>query len=314
MIINQPNLDALRTGFSLIFSNAYAKADGPDVNWWKEVTTEVPGISKTNTYGWLAQQLKMRKWKGPRLVRNLAERTKVIATEPFEATVGVMEEDLEDDNLGIYQAQLIPQLAVATLKHPGILLRDLIQSNPTTFDGKALFADDHPTYDEAGDTYDNNFGLALTADNLFAVWSAMVAYKGEDGEPLGLLPNKLFVPPQLKKKALEITQSSAITQIVMNVAAAENVAAAAASNVMQDWVQVVTVPQFANQATTWYLGDTTTGIMPFLRVLRRAARFVSLTSMATSDHVFNTREYLYGVDLKDAMSETLPFLLAKSVG
>lgn len=314
MLVTQPNLDALRTGFSLVFSAAYSKADGPDVNWWKECTTEVPGVSKTNTYGWLAQQLKLRKWKGPRLVRNLTERTKVIATEPFEATVGVLEEDLEDDNLGIYQAQLIPQLAMATAKHPGVILRDLIQANPIAFDGKALFADDHPTYDTGGDVYDNNFALPLTADNLFEVWSSMVEFKGEDGEPLGLLPNKLFVPPQLKKVALEITKSSAITQIVMNVAKDQNVAAAAPSNVMQDWVQVVTVPQFANQATTWYLGDTTTGLMPFLRVLRRAARFVSLTNMATSDHVFNTREYLYGVDLKDAMSETLPFLFSRSVG
>jgi phage major head subunit gpT-like protein len=311
MLINQTNLDALRTGFSTIFNAAYSKADGPAINWWKELAAEVPGISKTNTYGWLAQQLVMREWKGKRLIRNLSERTKIVTVKPYEATVGVLEDDIEDDNLGIYQSQLMPQLAMATRKHPGDLIRDLLQANPIAFDGKALFADDHPTYDAAADVYDNNFALALTADNLFAVWAAMSAFKGEDGEPLGLMPNKLVVPPQMKKTALEIVQSDAILQILKNVAGSENVAAAAASNVMKGWVDVVVVPQLANQPTVWYLADATTGLMPFLYILRRAARFVQLDK-PTDEHVFSERKFLYGTDLRDAATETIPFLIAKS--
>lgn len=313
MLINQANLDALRTGFSTIFNAAYSNVENANLDWWKQLATPVPAITKTNTYGWLAQQLKLREWKGKRLVRNLSERSKVVTVKKFEGTVGVYEDDIEDDNLGVYQGQLIPQLGMAVRKHPGILIRDLIQSNPTAFDGKALFADDHPTFDEAGDTYDNNFALALTPDNLNTVWSAMSAFKGEDGEPLGLLPTRLMVPPQLRKRALEIVKSTTIAQIIQNVGGTENVAAAGATNVMEGWVEVVVVPQMANQATTWYLADTSTGLTPFLYVLRRAARFVQL-DRADNPHVFNDAEFLYGVDLRDNMTETLPFLIAKSVG
>jgi phage major head subunit gpT-like protein len=312
MMITQSNLDALRTGFSTVFNTAYAKALSPELMWWSELSREVPGVSRTNTYGWLAAQLKMKQWKGKRVVKNLSERTKIVTPLPYEETVSVLEEDIEDDNLGVYQGEMIPQLAMAVRKHPNQLLKDLIQSNPTAFDGKALFADDHPTYDEAGDTYDNNFTLALTAENLFTNWSLMTQFKGEDGEPLGIVPRKLFVPPQLWKVAKEICQSDIITQAVKNVAGAENVAAAGSSNVLKGLVQPIMVPQFGNQATTWYLADTD-GLMPFLYLVRRQPRFVQRTNVMDPS-VFDERKFLFGVDYRCAMTETLPFLISKSVG
>lgn len=312
MLITKANLDALRTTFSLAFQQAY-DATTP---WYDTVATEIPSASKSNTYGWLAQQVTLREWLGPREVLNLAEHRAELLNKSYEGTIEVDRDDIEDDNLGIYQAMLVPQLGQATKKHPDQLIKALLQSNsgagPTVFDGKSLFADDHPDFDSKNPgTYDNSFGLTLTADNFNAVWSTMTAYKGENGQPLGVMPNKLIVPPQLKKVAQTIMQSTTYALPVTNVAGSENVAAGTVDNVLRGWAEVEVLPELANDPTTWYLADTTKPIKPLIYQLRRAPNFVSRVN-PDDPKVFDSKKFTYGVEYRCAVGATLPFLIARS--
>lgn len=49
---------------------------------------------------------------------------------------------------------------------------------------------------------------ALTMDNVMAARAAMMAYKGENGEPLGIVPNLLVVGPSLEKSARDVTDAA----------------------------------------------------------------------------------------------------------
>src|ERR1700722_18792862 len=100
MIITSASLDALRTTFSLVYKGAY---DVCPV-WYPEVASDLPSSSRSNTYGWLAKQIRLRKWLGPRTVHNLAEHSYQLFNSPFEGTVDVDKYDIEDDVLGVYSA------------------------------------------------------------------------------------------------------------------------------------------------------------------------------------------------------------------
>lgn len=305
MLITQASLDALRVQLEMGFDAAYAATE----TWHERLATSIPSSAKSNVYGWLAKQLKMSEWTGPRVALNLTERAYTLENKRFEATIEVDRDDIEDDNLGIYTAALVPQLASAAKKHPDQLLKAMLQSNsgngPTAFDGQPLFADAHPTY-FGSTTYDNKFALALDAANFNTNWAAMASYIGEDGEPLGVMPNLLIVPPQLKKVALEIMNGTTIAQVF-----GSNTAAAAPDNVLKGWADVLVIPELANDPTRWYLADVSKAIKPLIVQNRRPDQFVSRDNMQ-DPKVFDQAKFTYGVDNRRAVGVSLPFLISTS--
>jgi phage major head subunit gpT-like protein len=301
MIITQASLNALRIQFEMRFGEVY----GATEPWWPKVATEIPSGSKSNIYGWVAQSTLMREWVGPRVAVNLSEHSYTLVNKSYEATIELDRDEIEDDNLGMFTAVTIPQLAQAAKKHTDQLLKTALQSNtglgPTAFDGLTLFHDAHPTYNGAG-TYDNKFALALTADNFNTNWAAMASYTGEDGEPLGVTPNLLIVPPQLKKTALEIMNAS----LVANTAGTAGV-----ENVLKGWADVLVIPELANDPTRWYLADVSKPMKPFVYQNRRPDQFVSRDS-AQDPKVFDQKKFTYGVDNRKNIGVTLPFLISTS--
>lgn len=312
MIITSATLDALRTDFSLVYKTAYNNTPV----WYLELATDIPSKSKSNTYGWIAQQLRLKKWIGPRTSTNLAEHSYQLFNHPFQETVEVDKYDIEDDNLGVYSAQALPELAQAAKKHPDQLITSgLFYSNPKVFDGKTLFATDHPTFAKnAADaqTYKNDWTLPLTPDNFNTVWSNAASFTGEDGQPLMVLPNKLVVPPQLKLKAEQITKSSTILQAIQNVAASENVGAAGVDNMLKGWAEPLILPELALMPNTWYLACTTRPIKPFVRQLRSPYIFVARFN-PDDPAVFEKHLFTFGAEGRGTVGATLPFLISRSM-
>lgn len=306
MLITQATLDSLRVQFEMKFGEAY----GATESWAPQIATSIPSGAKQNVYGWVAQSTKMREWIGPRQAKNLSEHAYTLVNKSYEATIELDRDEIEDDNLGLFTAVTIPQLAQAAKKHPDQLLKAMIQSNsgagPDAFDGLPLFDDAHLTYDSAGTTYDNKFALALSADNFNTNWAAMASYTGEDGEPLGVMPNLLIVPPQLKRTALEIMQATTTARVY-----GSNTAAASFDNVLKGWAEVLVIPELANDPTRWYLADVSKAIKPFIVQERRADQFVSRDN-PQDPKVFDQKKYTYGVDNRRNVGVSLPFLISTS--
>jgi hypothetical protein len=75
-------------------------------------------------------------------------------------------------------------------------------------DGVALCSDSHPqSPQKAGVTQDNNYALALTADNLETVVENMMKVTDDNAQPMNVIPNILMVPINLRKQAFTITKS-----------------------------------------------------------------------------------------------------------
>lgn len=305
MLINAANLDALRTTFGTQYSAGYARTQ----TFYDKICTEIPSNSKSNTYGWVAQMLVLREWLGPRIALNLSEHAYTLANKTFEGTVEVDRDDIEDDNLGIYTGVMMPQLGEATKKHPDILVRSLINANTAlAFDGLSLFNAAHLTFDKTGTTptYSNAFNVLLDANNFNTVWSAMASYVGEDGLPVGVMPNLLIVPPQLKLAALTIMNGGLYSPITGQPGAG----AIAIENPLKGWCEILVVPELASTPQAWYLADTSKAIKPFVFQNRRAPNFVSRDN-ASDPKVFDLKKFTYGVDYRGNVGITLPFLIGQ---
>ena len=278
--------------------------------WWSEVADLMPSGTRENVYGWLAKIPQMRKWVGPRVVNALATHAVTVRNEPWEDTIKVMEEDLRHDQYGIFNGAL-KFLAAATAKWPDVMLRDLIYNNTTAgYDNKYQFATDHPTLggDVVGpdtSTQQNYWssGMALTSDNYATVRAAMMSFKGEDGLPLGITPNVLMVPPALEQRGKLVLEAEFIT-------GALTVTTATTSNPWYKSARLLVNPDLRS-ATDWFLLDTTKPVKPWIFQQEMAPRTTYIVD-PTHPSVFNSREFIYGVQAWGNVAHSLWFLSARA--
>ena len=170
MIINNANLEALRTNLRAEFQKGFDAAQG--LTFHEVIATLVPSTTKDNTYGWLSRFPALREWVGDRVLRDVAEDSYKIVNKLYEATVDVQRTDIEDDVLGIY-APMAQNMGHEARIHPSRQLAALMAvANATLcFDGQNFFDTDHPVYANQDGTgavttvsnYDNNGGAGGTA-------------------------------------------------------------------------------------------------------------------------------------------------------
>lgn len=294
MLVTKTAIQNLQVGFNKIYATGW-EATTPRL---VEIATTVPSSTRTNTYGWMARLLKMRKWEGPRLIQNLNTHAYTLENEPYELTVGVDRDDIEDDQLGVYNP-LFDELGRNSKKWPDQVLKAVLQAGTTSlgFDAVAFFAATHPL-NAAGNQSNNFTTTALTAANFGTVRAAMMGYTGEDGEPLGVMPNLLIVPPQLEDTANTIVMAE--------------FGAGGATNVQRGQARVLVVPELANQGTTWYVADVSHAIKGLVWQLRKAPEFVAKTAL-TDDNVFFQKQFIWGVDARGVGGFGPWFLLARAI-
>lgn len=87
------------------------------------------------------------------------------------------------------------------------LLNNAFSASYTFSDGVALCSASHPKNPDSSATYSNRGTSALTADAVSATRVAMMHVKDDKGNELGIVPDELWVPPELEDQAIKITQS-----------------------------------------------------------------------------------------------------------
>lgn len=303
MDLTPENVRQLRSDLSKVFRTAYDEAP----IWYNQVGSTVSSRAHQNVYAWANQMPSLRKWVGPRVVQNLASSSYTLVNETYEVTIGVKREDFEDDNLGIYEMDASGAGAGAA-KHPDELFTALLKDGESRecFDAQNFFDTDHPVnpYDASYSTYSNYSasGKALTRANYIIIRAAMMAYVGEKGRNLGIVPNLLVVPPALETMARSIVEAGLIND-------GNN---AAITNTLAGTAKVLVVNELSGEDTAWYLLDTRKPIKPFVYQLRRK---LYLTMKAgADDHVVleDNMVKLYG-DCRDTAGYSLPFLAYKAV-
>lgn len=309
-VITKDRLNALRTTYAANFQLVFDATP----TWYERLCSVVPSNSKSNLYGWLMNSIVMNEWVGERIIQNLQEHDFQVFNKLWEATVRLKRTDVEDDNLAVFSSMTMPNMAETAKKHPDIRAAQVLQANGTCFDGKAFFATDHPTFNQgAGATSYSNLkaATALDADGVNTVRSAMAAFVGENGYPLGVVGNLLVVPPQLEKAALTVAHSTTYAiPTVSGSAIGPTTAMATVDNVMKGWFDVLVIPELANEPTTWYMADSTKKIKPLLFQPRIAPELVARFN-PEDPLVFDLDHYAWGTRARYEASYALPYLMVK---
>ena len=240
---------------------------------YEEIATVVKTKSHTVNYAWLATVPSMTEWLGARDEKTLADRTYHIVKKDWEASISVMRDDFMFDNLGIVKPK-VQQLHHSVVKHYNAMVHKLITENGNCFDGQPFFGE----HDVAGTTYNNSGTASLSEDALFAAISMMLEIKDEEGEPLGIEPNRLLISPNLLKTAKTILGSKVID---------------GSDNIAHNLLQLQVIPTMPEDS--WSVLDTTQPLKPFILQITKDGKVEEDTSK-----MFSEKRVIYGVDTMDS--------------
>ena len=93
----------------------------------------------------------MREWIGERTIKQLQAYKYTVRNKDWEATIAVKENDLRDDNLGVYGIQAA-NAGYAAKQFPDELIFKLVSAGFTNlcYDGKPFYSAEHPVGENAG--------------------------------------------------------------------------------------------------------------------------------------------------------------------
>jgi phage major head subunit gpT-like protein len=145
------------TGFKTSFRGGFAGVTPA----WSAIATQVPSTARVEKYSWLGNWPKIREWIGDRHVKQLSAHEYSLSNKPFESTIEVDRDDIEDDAIGIY-APMFTELGATTAAFPDELITPLLPNGTVAkcYDGQPFFDTDHPV---GAGVMSNNLGGGGTA-------------------------------------------------------------------------------------------------------------------------------------------------------
>jgi phage major head subunit gpT-like protein len=153
MIINDANLQALRTGFNTSFQTGLGMAadvSGP-------LATPVTSTTLTETYGWMEDLPEMKEWVGEKQFESLREKSYTLKNRPFESSIKIHKHKIADDNLGLYAPIMQGYGQTAGELMPTLLFEALSEGHEREcFDGQNFFDADHVLADQTFSNIDTS--------------------------------------------------------------------------------------------------------------------------------------------------------------
>jgi phage major head subunit gpT-like protein len=285
MLINKSTLTGVFINLKATFNKAFADTEST----WQKIAMLIPSTSSQNDYNWISNFPKMIKWLGSKTIKALAAHHYSVVNDDYEATVAVLRNDIEDDNMGMYGVQA-QDAGFSAKQWPDEIVSELVNGAFTgeCYDGQYFYDTDHSV---AGASVSNKGTAALSAGTLAlaiasygAARAAIMNFKDDEGRSLRLVPNLLHVPPALESVAKLICYGDFLVD--------------GSSNPFKGTAEVFVDPTLTS-ATSWFLHVTNRPIKPFIFQQRKAPVFVSQTSMENDD-VFNKAIYKYGAEARGA--------------
>lgn len=150
MLINLETIQSLHTALSAAYAKGLVNADIS----YESIATVITSNNKSNTYAWLGSLPSVRAWVGDRIVKEMIGHHYEIANKPYELTIAVDRDDIEDDQFGVY----MPQAEMMAAEGKAFLSRgvwELISNGEVGlgYDGVPFFSANHP--DGMGGTQSN---------------------------------------------------------------------------------------------------------------------------------------------------------------
>jgi phage major head subunit gpT-like protein len=285
MIVNKSNLTAVFINLKTTFNKAFDAAP----SLWEKTTMKVPSGSSQNDYSWLSRFPKMRKWLGDKVLKTLEAFKYTVVNDDYEATIEVDRNDIEDDQIGIYEPQA-RDAGYSSKQLPDEIDADLKNNAFTNlcYDGQYFYDSDH---DVAGSSVSNLGTAALSAATTAAAAAsygaarlAIMSFTDDEGRPLALIPDLLEVPPALEATAKLICENEKLTD--------------ESPNPYRGTAQVLVNPRLKS-STAWFLHVTNRPLKPFIYQERKAPVFVQQVG-EEADSVFMRKKFRFGAEARVA--------------
>lgn len=168
---------------------------------WRDLATDLGKSStKSASLDWLGETPDMEeKTRDDSHVGGMGRYSYTITHKVYQATLNIRLADLETDSQGQIKPR-IDGLARKAATHPGRLMFDQLEANPTAFDSTAWFANTR-TFGASANIDNLAAGSGTTAADieadLAAIRTSMMQFEDDKGEPMELSPNVLIIPPGL---------------------------------------------------------------------------------------------------------------------
>ncbi len=297
-VINNSSISDILQEMNAQYSVAYSDAFNSAKTYMDPLIQKVSSKSNTFRRVWLTTAPSMRAALGQRHIKNLELEAFSTATADYESTVGIPRADVLSDQWGLY-TPVIANLGNAAKRHVDDLVKARLQAGTTDtgFDGAAFFAATHDL-DPGGNQSNLLTSTGLSDANFAVAVATMRSYTDNQGNPLGVEPTHLVVPPALEKTARDII----LADLVAN----------GGTNTQKGLVELIVNPYLSNEPTVWYLAGNLGSIRPFTHVEFIAPTLVSMTD-PKDDNVFHNFQYVYGVDSNDAVTLDAWFTLIRCV-
>lgn len=298
MLINSENLESAFLEFNMQYQNAF---DTTKVFYTSVASTTSSGTER-NVYPINAQLPRMREWVGERALQNLEAFDYEIKNRSFELTLKIDRERFEDNQVIGMFGNINAQMGESVAKHPDDLIREVMQSNTVLgYDDLTFWNVAHPFRfgDSSSLTFSNTLTLTLDALNWQTVTDNMSEIVGFNGELMGVRPDTLIVPPQLRSAARSVLNAQLIN--------------GGDTNVLMGDADILVIDDLANQPTTWYAAVLKRQMKPWTYQTRKAPVFVSRQN-PEDPSVFDNKQFLWGVDSRDAAGVGMPQFVTRSVG
>lgn len=154
MDINFNTMDDFHQTISTRFFNALAASPPSE---WARVATEIASTSSRNTYPFLGELDSMRRWLGPRIIRQLASHRYSIENEKFELSFSAKVDEIADDQGGavaLYGSVAEIRARSVALQPDELMMGEVMPmldasgdrpaSSLLAYDGQLFYDTDHP--------------------------------------------------------------------------------------------------------------------------------------------------------------------------
>jgi phage major head subunit gpT-like protein len=277
-VINKGALAAAQTAYRAIVMETFENSPRADLSG---IVLDVPMTTKTIDLSWVAALGKMREWLGERQVRDIVAKNFTLTPKHYEHTIGMKQDDIDDDTLNQYAPQ-IRLIAAGALRELDAAASGVLDANSTCYDGQPLVDNSHPAFGPYA-AFDNLNGTgALSADAtgygyVLTGMGMMAAFADAEGRNLGLSAKALVVPNALRYVAEALVKSPF------------KVGTTSDFNALSG-LKVIVLPGLTD-ATNWYLMDTDASVPPVIRGIRKMPEYKE-----DDTSLFKTGEMFFGVD------------------
>ena len=250
---------------------------------WQDVATLIPSEKDTEHYAWLGALPGVNEFKDERQTGDFTEYEYAIKNKKWESTVEVDRDTLEDDLYGQIAIK-VKTMASSANQHLDLLVYGLLGAGFTSpcYDGSPMFG----SHVQKQYTQTNMGGDALSAASLQAAITKMMRFTDDQGRPMGVMPDKLVVPPELYWEAAVLLNSAFFPDLVTT--ASQNLA----MNPLKGLLSLTTTPYLSN-TTDWFLLDTKRVVKATVLQMRKEFEFEALE--VSSETGFWRDKFAYGV-------------------